>query len=178
MKRLSEIEGWDDLDDVEDDDDLPWEDIQRSNVVGAEDKRSLLKGGAPWHVKGRVPVSSGESPFWDSVAERILLIPGVFDRTWTIEELVALDEVVYPDGRRPRGRTLPRRLVRILELVSRGPNRSLGKGAVYRVKPMPAPRSLDRTDLPTLDVTAEMDLDEPLRQMWLEQQIKKMMGEE
>lgn len=39
----------------------------------------------------------------------------------------------YPGGRRPRQRTVARRLHRILELVERGPNGSLGRGATYRI---------------------------------------------
>lgn len=50
----------------------------------------------------------------------------------SIEELSA-EVPAYPGGRRARPRTVARRLRRILELVERGPNGSLGRGATYRV---------------------------------------------
>lgn len=58
--------------------------------------------------------------------------PGLVGTEVTIE---ALTESLpsYPDGRRPRARAAARRLRSILELVSRGPNGSRGKGAVYRI---------------------------------------------
>lgn len=54
----------------------------------------------------------------------------------------------YPDGRRPRPRTVARRLSPILTLVSRGPNGSLGRGATYRVVPS---REVGPDDIPSDD---------------------------
>lgn len=58
--------------------------------------------------------------------------PGLVGSQVTIEELTS-SLPCYPDGRRPRPRAAARRLRPILEVVARGPNGSLGKGAVYRV---------------------------------------------
>ncbi|MBV9125677.1 MAG: hypothetical protein JO112_20195 [Planctomycetes bacterium] len=52
----------------------------------------------------------------------------------------------YPDGRMPRPRTVVRRLAPVLELVSRGPNGSLGRGSTWRVVPN---RDVGPDDIPT-----------------------------
>lgn len=60
----------------------------------------------------------------------------VVGSTFTIEEITQMWPS-YPDGRRPRPRTVARRLLELnaIELVERGPNGSLGKGAKYKVLP-------------------------------------------
>lgn len=47
----------------------------------------------------------------------------------------------YPDGRRPRQRTVARRMLELgaIQLLERGPNGSLGKGATYRILPEQPP---------------------------------------
>lgn len=54
----------------------------------------------------------------------------------------------YPDGRRPRPRTVIRRMTAVLEIVSRGPNGSLGRGSVWRVIPN---REVGPDDIPSDD---------------------------
>lgn len=54
----------------------------------------------------------------------------------------------YPDGRRPRPRTVARRLAPVLTLIERGPNGSLGRGATYRIVPG---RSVGPDDIPSDD---------------------------
>lgn len=56
--------------------------------------------------------------------------------TLSIEELTE-GLPCYPDGRRPRPRAAARRLRHVLQLVERGPNGSLGRGARYTVLPPP-----------------------------------------
>lgn len=89
--------------------------------------------GAP-HPKltGRVPVSSPESSWWDQVMSELMSRDGMVGRTLSIEELTE-SIPCYPGGGRPRGRTVARRLHRVLELMERGPNGSLGRGATYRI---------------------------------------------
>ena len=178
IKRISDVEQSPDFD--EEIEDFDEEQINvTSTTTTSTDRFKKLKGSAPWHIRGNVPVSASESPHWERVAQLLLKVPGIKDRDWTVEELANMDELMYPDGRRPRGRTIPRRLKKILKLVERGPNRSLGKGARFRViDPTPPARDLDRFDVDDVEVTAEMDLNEPLRQMWLDEQIRKMMREE
>lgn len=84
-----------------------------------------------WLQAKRPPVK-GDSPWWQQVAQELLDRPGMVGTTLTIEELTE-SLPCYPDGRRPRPRAAARRLSHVLELVSRGPNGSLGKGAVYRI---------------------------------------------
>lgn len=66
--------------------------------------------------------------------------PGWIGSLRTIEEITA-SLPRYPDGRSVmRGRVVARRLEPILKLVSRGPNGSLGIGALYSiVEPPPEP---------------------------------------
>lgn len=103
--------------------------------------RSKLKGAPPKHLTGKMPVSSMESPWWDQVLSEITGPSGLVGSTLSVEELTELIPS-YPDGRRPRARAVVRRLRSVLELVSRGPNGSLGRGATYRVLPaLPKPRA-------------------------------------
>lgn len=60
--------------------------------------------------------------------------PGMVGRVLSIEDLTQMIPS-YPDGRRPRSRTVARRMSPVLELVERGPNGSRGKGATYRILP-------------------------------------------
>lgn len=77
---------------------------------------------------------SGFSPWWVTVASELSASEGLWGRDLTVEELAQMVPP-YPDGRRARPRTVARRLARILQLISRGPNGSLGRGAVYRIVP-------------------------------------------
>lgn len=63
-------------------------------------------------------------------------MPPVFPQGVTIEQLSACIQS-YPDGRRPKPRTVARRLLEYgaIELVERGPNGSLGNGAKYKILP-------------------------------------------
>ena len=70
---------------------------------------------------------AGISPWWHDVARELLMRPGLVGQEVTIEELTE-GLPCYPDGRRPRPRAAARRLRHVLELVSRGPNGSRGKG--------------------------------------------------
>lgn len=71
----------------------------------------------------------------------------------------------YPDGRRPRPRTAARRLAPILQLVSRGPNGSLGNGATYRIVP---------PIIPGLPLHTQDIVEIPHDEEWLLQSIEKM----
>lgn len=57
-------------------------------------------------------------------------------KAYTIDEITQMIPD-YPDGRRPKPRTVARRLLEYgaIELVERGPNGSLGKGAKYKILP-------------------------------------------
>lgn len=73
----------------------------------------------------------------------------------------------YAGGGRPRSRTVARRMRPILELVSRGPNGSRGRGATYKViRPDTASETVTRTD--TDDVVIGSDRD------WLLEQVERM----
>jgi len=109
-------------------------------------------------------VSSVESPWWDSVAAGLLAREDLRGRILPIEDLVTMLPD-YPDGRRPRARAAARRLRRVLELVERGPNGSLGRGASYRLRPPPE-RPLRVPD--TSDEAIEPATD------WLEDAVRRM----
>ena len=95
---------------------------------------------------GRTPVS-GHSPWWATVCSELSFRSDLVGRDLTVEELTQTVPD-YPNGRRPRARTVARRLAPILTLVSRGPNGSLGRGAVYRIIPG---REVGPEDIPTDD---------------------------
>lgn len=103
--------------------------------------------------------ATGDSPWWRWVAREIASRPGWLGTIRTIEEIVqSLPR--YPDGRQVmRGRVAARRLSDALELVSRGPNGSLGIGATYRIV------------MPPTDVGHEL-IDEG----WLEEAAGRMSG--
>lgn len=92
------------------------------------------KGKPPSTLTGQLPVS-GDSPWWRTVASE-MCNSSLEGNTYHIEAL-ALLVPLYPDGRRPRERTVARRLLELnaIELVERGPNGSLGKGAKYKILP-------------------------------------------
>lgn len=120
------------------------------------------RGAPPKNLTGRMPVSSMDSPWWDLVASEITSPDRLGGRTLTIEELTGLIPS-YPDGRRARPRTVARRLRSVLELVERGPNGSLGRGATYRVlTPTVAPSSIQSDSVVQAD-------DE-----WLAKSVEKM----
>ncbi len=135
--------------------------------MGRRDKgrrRRSLKGeaGPPeWLARKTAPVSALDPPWWRRAAQEILDMPGMVGTTVSIEDLTrALP--CYPDGRRPRPRAAARRLAPILELVSRGPNGSLGKGASYRI--------------------VEPDVDDIVEHGWIDEEwiaegIERMMGQ-
>ena len=83
------------------------------------------------------------------------------DTLVTCEGLVALIEgSPLSDGRRVRTMNVVRRLAPMLELVERGPNRSLSRGATYRIVRPPSPPE-------TLEIGGDG---------WLETAIDKMCG--
>lgn len=94
-------------------------------------KRTQHPAPPDW-VRAKRPPVKGDSPWWRDVAQELITRPGLVGSQLTIE---AITEMVpcYPDGRQVRPRAVARRLAGILELVSRGPNGSLGRGAVYRI---------------------------------------------
>lgn len=133
--------------------------------------KAKTRGEPPKKLTGKMPVRPADSPWWDRVMSEITGPGGMVGRTLSIEELAeALPR--YPSGGRVRPRAAAKRLRPILELVSRGPNGSLGRGAVYTIKPQgePSPQSqLIRTDTPDEEV--------PVDANWLELSIKRMTGE-
>lgn len=94
--------------------------------------RQAIRRGGPLRDPTVNPVRSGPSPWWDSVTSEVGGPAGLVGTLLTIEELTERIPC-YPDGRRPRTRTVARRLRSILELVSAGPNGSRSVGATYRV---------------------------------------------
>lgn len=123
------------------------------------------RGSAPSRLTGNLPVSSPESPWWDQVASEITSRPGMVGRTMTIEELTG-EVPCYPDGRAPRPRTVARRLWRILELVERGSNGSLGRGATYRIVGSLRAMAVGRQDVADETVTPDND--------WLMAAVERM----
>lgn len=89
----------------------------------------------PDWVEAKRPPVKGDSPWWQDVARDLTTGPLV-GMTISIEELTE-GLPCYPDGRRPRPRAAARRLRSVLQLVERGPNGSLGKGAKYRIVTAP-----------------------------------------
>jgi hypothetical protein len=85
--------------------------------------------------------------------------PDLAGQAFTIEQITERLPA-YPDGRRPRARAAARRLRPILELVERGPNGSLGRGATYRIVPVTAPQPSEEA------VSADLD--------WLEEAAARM----
>jgi hypothetical protein len=100
------------------------------------------KGKPPSTLTGQLPVSADDSPWWREMASTVSKQGERVGTTWTIEEITQMIPD-YPDGRRPRPRTVSRRLLELgtIELIERGPNGSLGKCAKYRILPElpPAP---------------------------------------
>ena len=97
-------------------------------------KKKNLKGSPPPTLTGQIPVSSLDSQWWDQIALRVSSDTNLIGKVFTIEELSQMNILRYKDGAYPRGKTIARRLKPILELISRGPNGSLGKGAIYKIK--------------------------------------------
>jgi hypothetical protein len=99
-------------------------------------KKKRTKGRPPSNLTGQLPVS-GDSPWWRSVASEVCKHLGPIYPQWIPIELLATCIQSYPDGRRPRVRTVARRLLEYgaIELVERGPNGSLSKGAKYKILP-------------------------------------------
>lgn len=113
-------------------------------------------------------MSSLESPWWDSVASALSSRGDLVGRTMSIEDILA-EVPSYPDGRRPRTRTAARRLRSVLELVERGPNGSLGRGAVYRiVSSAPLPRA-GRDDIEDEGIAPATD--------WLADAVRRMTSD-
>ena len=70
--------------------------------------------------------------------------------TYSISDLTEMMPC-YPDGRKARPRTVSRRLLELgaIELVERGPNGSLSRGATYKILPeRPSPPAGDVEPLP------------------------------
>lgn len=72
----------------------------------------------------------------------------------------------YEDGRRPRPRAVARRMASILELVSRGPNGSRGRGATYRIKAPASIESIGRDDVNDVAIGSD--------EKWLLEQVERM----
>ena len=129
------------------------------------------RGEAPKRLTGHMPVSPLDSPWWDRVMSEMTRDGGLVGKTLSIEELTQMVPS-YEGGGRPRARTVARRLRPILELVSRGPNGSLGRGATYTVRvPVadPGPETT-RPDIPIDEIAPATD--------WLEQAVRRMTKEE
>jgi hypothetical protein len=96
-------------------------------------------------------VSSDFSPWWEQLGSRLGHYGLLVGTIYTIEEIAQMIPP-YPDGRRPRPRTVARRLneLQALELVSRGPNGSLGREARYKILP-------ERPQAPAEDVEPMLD---------------------
>jgi hypothetical protein len=93
--------------------------------------------------------------------------PTMVGKVVTIEELSQMDVVKYEGGASPRGRTVARRLKPILELLERGPNGSLGIGAIYRIKSREvAEISSGRSDIDDNEISVASD--------WLQESIERM----
>ena len=120
------------------------------------------KGAPPKSLTGQVSVKSIDSPWWDSIA--VHLSSNFLGQTMSVEEL-ASKIPPYPTGSRVKTRTVARRLKKILQLVERGPNRSLGNGATYKVLPLVSPQVEGE-----VEITSDDD--------WLEQQIRRMTCED
>ncbi len=122
------------------------------------------RGAPPAKLTGGTRVRSLDSPWWEQVASKISRNTGLVGRTLTIEELTQIVPG-YPDGRRPRPRTVARRLMHVLELVQRGPGGSLGRGATYRIlSPLPD-RAPDGGEAPIAT-----------DRKWLLEQVERMTG--
>lgn len=98
----------------------------------------------------------------------LLSRPGMFGSVLSIEEIAALVPS-YPDGGRPRARAVARRLRPILELVDRGPNGSLGRGATYRIVSNVRARPVGEASVSEDVLAPDMD--------WLMKSVKRMTGE-
>ncbi len=108
------------------------------------------RGQAPSKLTGQLPVSAERSPWWELEVSRMGSFGILVGHTYTAEELAELFPS-YPDGRRPRPRTVVRRLreLEAIQLVERGPNGSLSKGATYKVLPeRPSPPAGEVEPLP------------------------------
>lgn len=115
-----------------------------------------------------MPVSATASPWWATVALQITGPSGLVGRTLTIEALTELIPC-YPDGRRPRPRTVARRLGSVLRLVERGPNGSLSKGALYDVIARPQRPDAGRDDLADDEIPVDLD--------WISSSVERMTKE-
>lgn len=127
-----------------------------------------IRGMPPARLTGGSRVRSLDSPWWDLVMSELVAVPGLVGRTLSIEEIAGM-VLSYPDGRRPRARTVARRLAPILELVERGPNGSKGRGASYRVLDLPPTREpIGRDDVVDTEISSDMK--------WLLEQVERMTG--
>jgi len=130
--------------------------------------KAKARGAPPKTLTGQLAVKALVSPWWEWVASEISLSPEFVGKVFSIEELSQMIPA-YPDGRRPRPRTVARRLRPVLELVERGPNGSRGIGAKYRVIPA-AQTPVDETGADGADELISVD------EEWLLGSIKKMTG--
>jgi hypothetical protein len=99
-------------------------------------RKAHIKGKPPSTLTGQLPVSADHSPWWDLVKSKLGSYGILVGSTYTIEEITQMIPP-YPDGRKPRPRTVARRLneLKALELIERGPNGSLGREARYKILP-------------------------------------------
>jgi hypothetical protein len=112
-------------------------------------RKAVTRGRPPSTLTGQLPVS-GDSPWWRRIASEICHDLDLVGRPLTIEEITQTLPR-YPDGRRIRPRTAARRLLEYgaIELVERGPNGSLGRGAKYKILPeRPSPPAGDVEPMP------------------------------
>jgi hypothetical protein len=114
-------------------------------------RKPQTKGRPPPTLTGQLPVSSDNSPWWDEVKSSLGSYGILVGSIYTIEEISQMIPS-YPDGRRPRPRTVARRLneLQALELIERGPNGSLGREARYKILP-------ERPQAPAEDVEPMLD---------------------
>lgn len=114
-------------------------------------RKPRTKGRPPPTLTGQLPVSADDSPWWKELSSRLGQYGILVGTIYTIEEITQMIPS-YPDGRRPRPRTVARRLneLQALELVSRGPNGSLGREARYKILP-------ERPQSPVEDVEPMLD---------------------
>lgn len=96
------------------------------------------KGQAPSNLTGQLPVSAEFSPWWSKTVSEMGMHGLLPDMILTIESITQMIPA-YPDGRKPRPRTVARRLTELqaIELVERGPNGSRGKEAKYKILSAP-----------------------------------------
>lgn len=110
-------------------------------------RKAVVRGKPPSTLTGQLPISSEESPWWSEVISNLSSYGIKVGEIYTIEEITAMVPS-YPDGRRPRSKATSRRLKPVLELVERGPNGALGRGAKYRVVEVIHPPKFENGDEP------------------------------